>query len=608
MTTIPNLNPIPAVTGDDYLITHDITTNRSGKVSALSLKDYISSQIISDQDITAALIPYSSTNVEDRLNKTPLLVPKFSDLSSITGTLGDVAITLEHTNATGVGGNIFICKPATGLVSDTGSVVITGSTAWVVKGYKNKVVDASDYGARQWSVGDPFDSTTAIQNAVNFLSGIGGGKVLIPFTAVKFSNIDLKNSVILEGLGSPTTAVICEDTVNSIIVMDSGSKVKGFKFYYPNQVTNATPIVYPATIKNKTSAGYLHIDDCWAQGAYDFIVLGSALGSISPVWITNCKGFPLHKAISADWCIDTLRIDNCHFNQNIFGGYGSTLKAWVYQNGTALEILRCDNPQVSNFHCYGYDKGLYGTSGNPSGSINMAMFNNCNFDVCRTPLSIVNHQDGVFFNNCTFTTGGASYNGIAGEFCFVYGNQHDTAGNINFTNCSFRTFNTKILLVNSSCRFKNCNFDDYNIATGSYPAIEVDASNVSIHLSLTDIDGRSRAGSLGIVSNTAEIDLKIFGGKISNLPTNTAVNIRGRFYAVGVELPSAHFYLWNGVSCKDINGVLCTYQIPSAFTVTSPGFLVGDRFGQQLPTAGQPKAWSCTTAGIPATWLSEGNF
>ena len=41
MTTIPNLPPLPVVTGDDLLITHDSTTNRSGRVSAQGIKDYI---------------------------------------------------------------------------------------------------------------------------------------------------------------------------------------------------------------------------------------------------------------------------------------------------------------------------------------------------------------------------------------------------------------------------------------------------------------------------------------------------------------------------------------------------------------------------------------
>ena len=484
----------------------------------------------------------------------------------------------------------------------------SGAALRTAQAKSRETVSALDFGARTWSVGDPFDSSAAVQLAVDAVYALGGGKVTIPLQAVKFSNIDLKNSVSIEGIGSPTTAVICQDATNSVVIMDSGSKVKGFKFYYPDQVTNAAPTVYPATIKNKISAGYLTIDDCWAQGAYDFITLGSAAGSIAPVWITNCKGFPLHSAISADYCIDTLRIDNCHFNPNIFGGYGSTLLAWVYQNAICLTLLRADNPQVSNFHCYGYGTGLYGTDGNPSGSVNMAMFNNCNFDVCRSPFNIVNHQDGIFFNNCTFTTGGASYNGVAGSYCFVYGNQQSVAGKINFSNCSFRTFNTKAILINSNCGFSNCEFDNFNIAAGAYGAIEVDASGVVLNLSCTDIDGRSRAGGLGIISNTAEIDLAIHGGVIKNLASNVCASVRGRFYASGVTKGSGHFYLANGVSCTDVNGVLTTYQIPSAFTVTSPGFAVGDRFAQQVSAVGQPKGWACTVAGTPGTWVSEGNL
>ena len=35
---------------------------------------------------------------------------------------------------------------------------------------------------------------------------------------------------------------------------------------------------------------------------------------------------------------------------------------------------------------------------------------------------------------------------------------------------------------------------------------------------------------------------------------------------------------------------------------------VGDRIVQTVPVVGQPKAWSCTSAGAPGTWTSEGNL
>ena len=95
---------------------------------------------------------------------------------------------------------------------------------------------------------------------------------------------------------------------------------------------------------------------------------------------------------------------------------------------------------------------------------------------------------------------------------------------------------------------------------------------------------------------------------IKNLGSNVCANVRGRFYASGVTKGAGHFFLANGVSCTDVNGVLTTYQIPSAFTVTSPGFAVGDRFAQQVSAVGQPKGWVCTVAGTPGTWVSEGNL
>jgi hypothetical protein len=35
---------------------------------------------------------------------------------------------------------------------------------------------------------------------------------------------------------------------------------------------------------------------------------------------------------------------------------------------------------------------------------------------------------------------------------------------------------------------------------------------------------------------------------------------------------------------------------------------VGDRVSQSVPTVGSPKGWVCTVAGVPGTWVSEGNL
>ena len=41
---------------------------------------------------------------------------------------------------------------------------------------------------------------------------------------------------------------------------------------------------------------------------------------------------------------------------------------------------------------------------------------------------------------------------------------------------------------------------------------------------------------------------------------------------------------------------------------TDGTWAVGDRMIKETPTVGQPKAWVCTVAGTPGTWVSEGNL
>jgi len=65
----------------------------------------------------------------------------------------------------------------------------------------------------------------------------------------------------------------------------------------------------------------------------------------------------------------------------------------------------------------------------------------------------------------------------------------------------------------------------------------------------------------------------------------------------------------------------CTFKnIGTSFTPQSANYLkgtaapttgtwaVGQRMQQQTPVVGQPKGWSCTVAGTPGTWVSEGNL
>ena len=51
-----------------------------------------------------------------------------------------------------------------------------------------------------------------------------------------------------------------------------------------------------------------------------------------------------------------------------------------------------------------------------------------------------------------------------------------------------------------------------------------------------------------------------------------------------------------------------TFWKPGAFVSGEFTGIKGDRVINNAPTVGQPKAWTCTAAGSPGTWVSEGNL
>lgn len=110
MTTIPNLNPIPSVTGDDYLITHDSGTNRSGRVSAETLKDFISNRMLLDGDITAANVSYETSSVEEYLDNLTSVYDKryvekvtISSFGAVNGADNTAAIQAAVNSVQGTG-------------------------------------------------------------------------------------------------------------------------------------------------------------------------------------------------------------------------------------------------------------------------------------------------------------------------------------------------------------------------------------------------------------------------------------------------------------------------------------------------------------------------
>jgi hypothetical protein len=91
-------------------------------------------------------------------------------------------------------------------------------------------------------------------------------------------------------------------------------------------------------------------------------------------------------------------------------------------------------------------------------------------------------------------------------------------------------------------------------------------------------------------------------------PTNVGINVNTAT-ATG-NLLIYQLELWLGKSLPSINlpshpAYLITWNTAAP---TVGQWNRGDRVINNTPTVGQPKAWACTVAGTPGTWVSEGNL
>lgn len=479
----------------------------------------------------------------------------------------------------------------------------TGAVATTVQSKLRETVSVKDFGA----VGDGVaDDTAAIQAALDYAGSITTGKVnhaavYLPSGAYKASNLQMPLGVKLYGDGPAMSQIIVTDTVNACIKMNDYTAVDGITFYYPNQTTTGTPTVYPATITNgsTTPGSYGSITNCRANGVYDFINLTGCTKFL----IRDCDGLPLHNGIVCDTFLDGLTIDNVHFNGS-FTSYGSTTLAWVFNNATAFDIKRVDQPKLSNIFAFGYQYGIVIEGGAPSGSANMVEICNFGFDRCKTPIYSTAHQDGVQFVNGSVTSS-SGYHGSTGLPCDIGGgvasNQH-----ILFENVVFRSFYESAVFAKTNIQFSNCVFDDWNIRNVNFDspaAVYQKVNNAILQFSNCKFNLSSRTYCRGINE-----DGSYTGGKVTvsscvflNVSDKEIFLPYGRLSISATEVASSRWVGLDGFATKQ-NQLLYS-GIP-----TYGDFLVGDRFYNKTPTVGQPKSWVCTVAGAPGTWVSEGNL
>lgn len=249
-------------------------------------------------------------------------------------------------------------------------------------------VSVKDFGA----VGNAVtDDTAAFQAAIDYVTTLGGGTVMVPTARYLFNStghLTLKANVALVGdkegpfdvQVDPTTTttgptLLITNTTNIFIQQASGGNntIANLIFAYPsqNQPSNSTIIAYPYTIVQ--SVGGMYIDRCLFLNSYDAIWLGNGRCSV-----TDCIMGALHTGIKLDFCEDWNFISNIGFIPawtycKIAGGGGAFPQAMdvaMQTNGSiGLYFLRADSVKVCNVGIFGYwqtgilfDAGAAGSS------------------------------------------------------------------------------------------------------------------------------------------------------------------------------------------------------------------------------------------------------
>lgn len=314
MTTVTNLNPIPVVTGDDLLISHDTTTNRSGRISASVLKEYISDQIIADGDILASDISYRGSTVELQLDKAVKTVTSFSNIYSTLPSLNinEQFSLLGHT-VNGIGGGEFIVVSSSGLTTNTGTVVVNGSKAAVRTAYTRLTPEM--FGCR----GAPHDDTAPLKA---FVDAIKNGA---PAESNGTYNYSILSGGVLSIIGTELNWVANGTTICCTAYPNSGSSAQiNFVDIAVNKISLSGLTVNGGweLIANRTD-GY-----CVTNNKFNYmhgLVLSASSGFIDNITVHDCEGLGF-TAESSHGGLNNVQIGkiNVHHNWMIGADFRST--------------------------------------------------------------------------------------------------------------------------------------------------------------------------------------------------------------------------------------------------------------------------------------------
>jgi hypothetical protein len=405
--------------------------------------------------------------------------------ASVDGTQAIIGVggvdQMTVSNAGVVTANSFVGSASSATALATGS-----TTARTLANRFADVVNVKDFGA----VGDGVaDDTAAIQAAINFASAnnLGAEVFFQQGTYRTTSVINITGAVTIRGVYSRAlklnttpkgggTWFYLDHTGKGFSMITPGGSVLG-DIYFSNI----------GTYRNQPtpSAGWSpnnHDYDFWLQGAQDVtwddvILLNptkgiSSIGSGGRLNFYKMRGQPFQVGIYIDKAYDVCRFDQIHFWQ--FWSQDANVVAYTQANLNTINLLRCDNPFLSNFFVYGALNGILISQGT-NGTTSKLHLVNADFDGTAVGLNV----DSSVTNGATLQLDNVTHLGSPlanSRLAFIQGaNNNICLGSSRTTGCSQEVI--RVSGASNTINIAECVVGTWATAGGAINAFYVSATS-----------------------------------------------------------------------------------------------------------------------------------
>lgn len=265
-----------------------------------------------------------------------------------------------------------------------------------------------------------YDSTTAIQNAINSVYNKGGGTVYIPagkylitspliirpFVSVIGEYYDPDCDDMSKGYGTVFVADVesTENEMPALITVGGSAGIKGLTVYYPNQsADDVKPYPYTFYIPGHGTGGnpvnymLMTIQDVTEINGYRGILASKYNGFVNEqFYIINFKGSFLECGLELYNCADASAVQDVHFNAsywaNALDGYNradeANIKTVTGDDAIAFVFSDVEWSSYSNLSADGYATGMNIIKGIRA-EFNGAIYN-LNLTNCKRGLNVEN--------------------------------------------------------------------------------------------------------------------------------------------------------------------------------------------------------------------------